>query len=195
MARTSEDVKSRLIEIVLERSFQYREDPPFTLVSGRTSPYYFDCKATTLHPEGMYLIGRAGFERIRGLSVRAVGGLTLGADPVAYAISHASFDAGEPVETFIVRKQAKAHGTRRRVEGNVRPGDRVVVVDDVVTTGASTLEAVEAAREAGLVVVKALVLVDRQEGGRERIEAAGVPLEAILTREEVMQVYRLRQRA
>ncbi|NOY53329.1 MAG: orotate phosphoribosyltransferase [Deltaproteobacteria bacterium] len=183
-------LKRRLIEIILERSFQFNEEPTFRLVSGKKSRYYFNCKATTLHPEGMVLIGRIGFERIRELVPRGVGGLTLGADPLAYAVSFHSALAGAPIETFIVRKEAKKHGLMRKIEGNVRKGDRVVVVDDVVTTGGSTLQAVEAAQSAGFDVVRILTLVDRQEGGRENIEKTGIPFEAILTRDEVMEVYR-----
>jgi orotate phosphoribosyltransferase len=186
----TEKLKRRLIEIVIERSFQYRDEPTFQLVSGKKSQYYFNCKATTLHPEGMVLIGKIGFQLLRSLHPAAVGGLTLGADPLAYAISYASWLAEQPIETFIVRKEAKKHGLMRKIEGNVRPGDRVVVVDDVVTTGGSTLQAIEAAREAGLEIVQILTLVDRQEGGRENIEKTGIPFQAILTREEVMEVYR-----
>lgn len=186
--------KERLIDIVLERTFQYREEPTFQLVSGQKSRYYFNCKATMLHPEGMVRIGRIGFEMIRDLGVQAVGGLTLGADPLAYAISYSSYLAGASIETFIVRKKAKDHGLRHKIEGNIKEGDRVVVVDDVVTTGGSTLQAIEAAREAGLHVVKVMALVDRQEGGRENIEKTGLPFEAILTREEVMKVYRARHK-
>jgi orotate phosphoribosyltransferase len=119
-----------------------------------------------------------------------VGGLTLGADPIAYAVSYTSFLENQSVETFIVRKKAKEHGMMHRIEGNVSRGDRVVVVDDVITTGGSTLQAMEAARQAGLEVVKTMVLVDRQEGGREKIEETGIPFESMLTREEVMQYYR-----
>jgi len=190
MTERPETLKRRLIEIILKRSFQFSEEPTFRLVSGNKSRYYFNCKATTLHPEGMVLIGEIGFDRIRGLSPDAVGGLTLGADPLAYAVSYSSALAKAPIETFIVRKEAKKHGLMRKIEGNVKKGDRVVVVDDVVTTGGSTLQAVEAAQEAGLKVIKILTLVDRQEGGRENLEKTGIPFEAILTREEVMEVYR-----
>lgn len=195
MKQTPEALKNRLIRIILQRSFQYREDPEFQLVSGKTSPYYFNCKATTLHPEGMVLIGQIGFEMIQEMGPLAVGGLTLGADPIAYAISYYSYQAGAPIETFIVRKKAKEHGLMHRIEGNVKRGDRVVVVDDVITTGGSTLQAMETARQAGLDVVGVLALVDRQEGGRENIEKAGVRCEAVLTREEVMHVFRGEDRA
>jgi orotate phosphoribosyltransferase len=195
MKESPEALKGRLIRIVLERSFQYREEPTFQLVSGQKSRYYFNCKATMLHPEGMWLIGSIGFEMVRSLNIQAVGGLTLGADPLAYAISYASYLGGSSIETFIVRKRAKEHGLKHKIEGNIRAGERVVVVDDVVTTGGSTLQAIDAAREAGLDVVKVMALVDRQEGGRENIEKTGFPFEAILTREEVMQVYRAQEKA
>ncbi len=190
MSNTLASLKNRLAQIILERSFQYRDEPTFQLVSGKKSQYYFNCKATSLHPEGMFLIGQIGFQMIRDLNVHAVGGLTLGADPIAYAISHASFMAKKPIETFIVRKEAKKHGMKHRIEGNIESGNRVVVLDDVVTTGGSTLQAMDAAKEAGLQIMKVLVLVDRQEGGRERIEERGVPFEAILIRDEVMRFYR-----
>ncbi len=193
MTDSPEVLKRQLIDMILERSFQFSEEPTFQLVSGKKSQYYFNCKATTLHPEGMVLIGRIGFERIRTLAPHGVGGLTLGADPLAYAVSFQSALADAPIETFIVRKEAKKHGLMRKIEGNVKAGDRVVVLDDVVTTGGSTLQAVEAAQAAGFEVVRILTLVDRQEGGRENIEKTGIPFESILTREEVMEVYRKRK--
>ncbi len=190
MDSTMASLKERLIQIVLERSFQYRDAPTFQLASGRRSQYYFNCKTTVLNPEGMYLVGTLGFDLVRDLDIQAVGGLTLGADPVAYAISYTSFHQHRPIEAFIVRKAAKKHGTRLPIEGNVADGDRVVVVDDVITTGGSTLKAIGAARDHRLAVVQVIALIDRQEGGRENIEAAGVPFQAILTREEIMRAFR-----
>ena len=178
--------KARLIALLLERAFRYRPEAPFTLASGRTSPYYFNCKTTVYHPEGMRLVGRLLFAAIRELDPAAVGGLTLGADPLAYACAYTSFLEGQPIEAFVVRKEPKDHGTRLPIEGNVAAGDRVVVVDDVITTGGSTLKAIDACRAAGLQVVGCCVLVDRQEGGREAIAAAGVPVTALVTRDEVM---------
>ncbi|HRT70794.1 MAG TPA: orotate phosphoribosyltransferase, partial [Syntrophales bacterium] len=122
--------------------------------------------------------------------VKAAGGLTLGADPIANALALISFEKGRPIRSFIVRKDAKAHGTRSKIEGNVRPGDKVAVIDDVVTTGASTIAAVESAREAGLTVELAVVLIDREEGGRELIERHVRPVVPILTRSEIMARYR-----
>jgi orotate phosphoribosyltransferase len=183
-------MKKRLIELLIEKAFKYSAEPAFKLVSGRMSNYYFNCKSVTLHPEGMHLIGNLIFEMIKDSATKGVGGLTLGADPIAGAVAYTSYLKGRPIEAFVVRKTAKSHGTMQWVEGNVRRGDRVVIVDDVITTGKSTIEAIDRAAEAGLVIVKAVALVDRQEGGRENIEARGFGVEAVVTREEVMEFYR-----
>jgi len=183
-------MKKRLIELIFKRAFKYSEEPVFKLVSGRMSNYYFNCKAVTLHPEGMHLIGNLIFEMIKDLNVKGIGGLTLGADPVAYAASYTSFFKGKPIETFVVRKSAKAHGTMQWIEGDVKKGDSVVIVDDVITTGKSTIEAISRAKEAGLEIVKVICLIDRQEGGRENIEALGYKVEAVVLRDEIMELYR-----
>ncbi len=183
--------KERLIEIVLDKTFKYSEDPPFTLVSGRRSNYYFNCKPTTLDPEGMNLIGEILFSMLEKTDVTAAGGLTLGADPIANAVSVISFQKGRPIKSFIVRKDVKDHGVRKSIEGSVSPGERVVVLDDVITTGGSTITAIRQAREAGLIVERAVVLIDREEeNGRQNIEAEGVTVDAILTRTEIMSRYR-----
>ena len=183
--------KERLIEIVLERSFQYSEDPPFTLVSGRKSNYYFNCKPTTLDPEAMNLIGELLFSMLAGTDVTAAGGLTLGADPIANALSVISFQKGKPIRSFVVRRDAKDHGTKRSIEGNVQPGDRVVILDDVITTGGSTITAILRAREFGLVIDRVIALIDREEeNGRENIAAHVAKVEAVLTRTEIMSRYR-----
>ncbi len=183
-------MKKKLIELILQRAFKYSKEPVFKLVSGRMSNYYFNCKAVTLHPEGMHLIGNLIFDIIKDLNVKAIGGLTLGADPVAYAVSYASYLKDRPIGAFVVRKTAKAHGTMQWIEGDVKKGDRVVIVDDVITTGKSTIEAVARAKEAGLEIVKVICLVDRQEGGRENIEALGHKVDAVVLRDEVMELYR-----
>ena len=128
-----------------------------------------------MSPDGLALIGPLAFEALRGSGwqVEAVGGLTLGADPVSYAIAYASALAGAPLRAFTVRKEAKGHGTGRLIEGPFRQGDRVAVIEDVITTGGSALRAAEAIRAAGGTVAGVLALVDREEGGREAIEAAG----------------------
>jgi orotate phosphoribosyltransferase len=163
---------NRLKELLLDRSVQ-RGD--FVLSSGARSSLYVDCRTTTMHAEGQFLVGQLGWELLRasGLDPAAVGGLTMGADPVAYAIAHASWIAGQPVNAFSVRKEAKEHGTGKRVEGCFAAGDRVVVIEDVVTSGGSALRACEAVVAEGGTVLAVLGLLDRETGGRERIEAAG----------------------
>ncbi len=183
-------MKERLIKLLIDKAFRYSEEPVFKLVSGRMSNYYFNCKAVTLHPEGMHLIGNLIYDMIRDSGARGIGGLTLGADPIADAVAYTSYLKGNPVEAFVVRKSAKSHGTMQWIEGNVQKGDRVVIVDDVITTGKSTIEAINRAKEAGLDIAKVIALVDRQEGGRENIETLGFNVEPVVTREEVMKVYR-----
>lgn len=184
----------RLRTLILERSFQYSETPIFKLVHGGMSNFYFNCKKVTLDPEGQFLIGNLVFERIRHLKVKAIGGLTLGADPIAMAVSYTSWLKGDPIGAFIVRKEPKGHGAMTQIEGNLNPGDRVVVVDDVITTGGSTIKAIEVCRSAGIEVCKVVVLVDREEmNGRENIERLVPDVEALVTRSEIMELYRSRQ--
>ncbi|MFY7922295.1 MAG: orotate phosphoribosyltransferase [Gemmatimonas sp.] len=165
----------------------------FVLASGRRSNLYVDCRLTAMHPEGQLLIGRAGLAALRecGWPVDSVGGLTLGADPIAYAIAHASALAhergdGEMVRGFTIRKEAKQHGTGKLIEGPFSAGDNVVVVEDVITTGGSALKAVEAIRAAGGNVQGVLALVDRQEGGREALETAGLKVMSLVTAEQLL---------
>ena len=190
-------MKGRLIRLIYERAFKYSEEPIFKLVSGRMSNYYFNCKTVTLHPEGMYLIGNTIFAMIKDLNVKGIGGLTLGADPIADAVAYTSYLKESPIEAFVVRKTAKAHGTMQWIEGNVKAGDRVVIVDDVITTGKSTIEAITRAKEAGLDIVKVIALVDRQEGGYENImeqlkdiKGDYKLVEAVVTRDDVMRLYK-----
>ncbi len=181
---------ARLITLLADRSAK-RGD--FVLASGRRSTLYVDCRLTTMHPEGQLLIGRVALAALRasGWPVDAVGGLTLGADPISYAIAHASARAaergdGEMVRSFTVRKEAKQHGTGKLIEGAFLPGDRVVVVEDVITTGGSALKAAQAIRAAGGDTLGVLALVDRQEGGREALEAAGLAVISLVTAEQLM---------
>lgn len=183
-------LKKRLIELIIEKAFKYSEEPVFKLVSGRVSNYYFNCKAVALHPEGMHLIGNLIFEMTKDLGIKGIGGLTLGADPIAYAVAYTSFLKGNPIEAFIVRKTPKSHGTMQLIEGNVKKGDRVVIVDDVITTGKSTIEAITKAKEEGIEIVKVIVFIDRQEGGKEAIEALGYKVDSVITRDEVMELYK-----
>lgn len=181
----SEPQRARLLELLRTRAFQERE---VVLSSGLRSNFYIDCKQVSLHAEGALLIGQlfhAVIERVAPRAV-AVGGLTLGADPLATATSLVSFQAGRPRDAFIVRKEPKGHGTGQWIESaGLPPGAPVVVVEDVVTTGASTLKAIERARAAGLEVLHAVGLVDRLEGGREAVEAT-CPLTTLFTRRDFL---------
>jgi orotate phosphoribosyltransferase len=173
-----------LRRLLLARSVQ-RGD--FVLSSGQRSSYYIDCRLTTMSAEGMVLIGRMGWERIRALGwrPRAVGGLTMGADPVAYAIAAASRGSELELDGFSVRKEAKGHGTGRLIEGNFRVGDPVVVIEDVITTGGSAQRAVDAVKAEGGKVLGVLAVVDRGEGGREALEGKGFEVVALTTAAEL----------
>ena len=181
------DDETRLKRILLEKS--YREGT-FTLSSGRTSDFYIDGKQTTLSAEGAYLCGRLLFARIRAYPgrIEAVGGMTLGADPLVTAVSIVSFLEGAPIPAFIVRKEAKGHGTNQYIEGlaNIPPGATVALVEDVVTTGGTLLTVIERVEAQGLRVGLVATVVDRQEGGAEALAARGYPLQAVFTRAELL---------
>ena len=185
--------KSQLLTLLARISFRLGQ---FTLSSGGTSDYYIDCRTTTLHAEGGRLTGHAVLELLeeQGIDAEAVGGLTMGADPIVCNVATASawraIQRPEMplIQGFLVRKAEKAHGTGRRIEGYCREGARVVIVDDVCTTGASTINAIQAARDAGMVVAAVVCLVERQEaGGRPTVEeaAAGAPFFALFTANDV----------
>ena len=161
----------------------------FRLASGNWSHYYFNCKKVTMDPEGAHLIGELIFEEIRDWDISGAGGLTLGADPMAAATMHAAWQKGRRIKQFVVRKELKDHGSIRWIEGNLSPGENVVVLEDVVTTGGSTIKAVERAREDGLNVAGAITLVDREEeGGAEKIQSyLSGPVRALFTRSKLMQ--------
>jgi len=175
--------RERLLDVL--RRFAY-ERRTVTLSSGRTSDFYIDCRRVSLMAEGHFLIGqlmRAAIDRVAP-TAEAVGGLTLGADPLVSAISFASFVAGRPLAGFLVRKEPKGHGTGHWLEGPaLRPGAPVVIVEDVITTGASILRAIERARAAELAILHVIALVDRDEGGREAV-AAQAPVSALFTRHD-----------
>jgi orotate phosphoribosyltransferase len=175
----------RLLSILAERSARRGQ---FTLASGRQSTLYIDARLTTMSPDGLALIGPLALAALRdsAWSIDAVGGLTLGADPISYAIAYASATSGAPVRAFTVRKEVKAHGTGRLVEGPFREGDHVAVIEDVITTGGSALRAVEAIRAAGGSVSGVLALVDREEGGREALESAGLSVISLARASEIV---------
>ncbi len=176
-----EAARRRLLELLKEKSYRYSPDPPFKLASGRESPYYVDCRPVTHSAEGLALMGEIIFDLIKDLEVQAVGGLTMGADPLAHAAALVSFRKGKPINAFAVRKFTKDYGAGGRVVGDVNPGDRVVILEDVVTTGGSALQAVDAAREFGLEVVQVIILVDREEGGRKAVAAVVPRCDAVFT--------------
>ena len=180
------EFKSRLARLLLELS--YREGD-FTLTSGRKSDYYFDCKQTALHPEGGYLIGRLFVEMLKDFDCKGVGGMTLGADPLVSATTVVSFLEGRPMPGFIIRKQSKGHGTNQYLEGlaNFGEGDRVVLLEDVCTSGGTLITAAERVRDAGLEIAGVLAVLDREEGGRENLEKAGLGLSAIFTRQALLK--------
>lgn len=184
-------MRDRLKQMILELAFRYSEEPVFQLAHGGVSRFYFNCKRVTLDPEGQYLIGQWVFRTICDPQVCAVGGLTLGADPISNAVAYTSWLQHRPLQAFVVRKKEKDHGVIRRIEGKVHPGDRVVVVDDVITTGGSTLQAISACQQAGLEVVQVIALVDRQEmNGRANILAVVPRFDALITRDEMLDLYR-----
>ena len=177
--------RRQLIELLARRSARRGN---FTLASGKHSSFYIDCRLTTMSPEGLSSIGPIALALLReqGWDPDSVGGLTLGADPVSYAISYASAGTGRPVRAFTVRKEAKAHGTGKLIEGPFEASDRVVVIEDVITTGGSALRAVDTIRAAGARVLGVLAVVDREEGGREAIEQAGLEVVSIARVSEIL---------
>lgn len=155
----------------------------FVLASGRRSSFYIDARLTTMSGDGLAVIGGLGLDRLafRGWTPQAVGGLTLGADPVAYALALTARRRGVALDAFTVRKQAKEHGTGKRIEGCFAPGMAVVIVEDVLTTGNSARDAIRAVESEAGAVLGVMAVVDREEGGREALERAGYPVEAFLT--------------
>ncbi|MBI5592246.1 MAG: orotate phosphoribosyltransferase [Deltaproteobacteria bacterium] len=183
-------MKQELIHILCKKSFQFSEEPIFKLVSGQMSQFYVNCKPTTLSPRGMFLAGHLVYEAIKNARVAGIGGLTFGADPIAIAAAFVSGLQKNPVQAFSIRKTQKDHGMIRWIEGDIQPGDRVAIIDDVATTGGSTIKAIERAQSEGMNVVKVVILVDRQEGGLENIRKHVPDISAIITRDELMGVIR-----
>ena len=179
-------MKQELIDILCRKSFKYSEVPSFKLVSGRLSRFYVNCKPTSLSARGMYLAGHLIFDKIKDSRVSAVGGLTFGADPLAVAAAFASEINGQPLNAFSIRKTKKDHGIVRWIEGDIQLGQRVAIIDDVATTGGSTIKAIERARREDLEVIKSVILVDRQEGGLDNIQKHVADVSRIITRDELM---------
>lgn len=170
--------RERFLELVKERGL-LRGD--FTLASGAKSSYFFDLKMVTLSPEGAYLAGKLVFELLRESGVDAVGGLTLGADPIVTAVAIVSHLEGKPIPAFIVREELKEHGTQKAIEGNLpTKGSKVAIVEDVITKGGATLKAIAAVEAAGCRVVKVVALLDRHQGGSDELRKRGYDFAAIL---------------
>jgi len=160
----------------------------FKLSSGKESDYYIDARLTTLHPEGVYLVGKVFFDLIRhDPEIQAVGGPTMGADPIVGSILSLSYQSGHLIRGFLVRKEEKQHGTERLIEGNLRSGDKVAVVEDVATTGGSILRAIDAVENAGASVKRVLVIVDREEGARKKLEDMGYEFLSIFRIGELLE--------
>ena len=176
--------RDQLHALLLERSVRFGD---FILASGKRSSYYIDARLTTMSGQGQVLLGRVGLQLLddHGWNAQAIGGLTLGADPIAYAVAHAATLQGRTLDAFTVRKEAKAHGAGRLIEGGFEAGMRVVVVEDVITTGDSALRALRAVRDAGGQVLGVLAVVDRQEGGREKLESDKIAVATIFTASEL----------
>jgi orotate phosphoribosyltransferase len=177
--------REALLQLLVEQSFRTSSEQ-FPLSSGKQSPYYVDCKQTTLDPRGAYLCGKLLFEMIRESNVDAIAGLTMGADPLVSAVSLISYLEKKPIKALIVRKEPKAHGLRRWVEGPSEDVRRVAVVDDVVTTGKSTLIAIERLQEAKIAVVRVVALVDRNEGGRDAFANRDLDFQALFTLDDIL---------
>jgi orotate phosphoribosyltransferase len=174
-----------LVHLLASRSARRGE---FTLASGRPSTLYIDARLTTMSPEGLTIIGSVGLRALQDAewNVESVGGLTLGADPIAYAIAYTSAATKAPIRAFTVRKETKSHGMARLIEGPFKPGDRVAIIEDVITTGASALRAAQAVTDAGGQVVGVFTLVDREEGGREALERSGLKVIALTRASDIV---------
>ena len=203
-----EKEKARLLELIRENALRLGTHQ---LSSGRKSDYYIDGKMVTLHSEGISLIARIIFNMIQDLEVDAIGGMTMGADPIASAVAYESFKQGfdtqavglsspenrdvskptqpkgQPIDAFIVRKEIKKHGTQKFIEGPLRKNSRVVIVDDIVTTGNSLVNSIQRVQEEGCKVVAVIALVDRMEGAREAVESHNCQFSPIFTRDDVIR--------
>ena len=182
------ELREKLFNLLNEKAYRKGK---FILTSGKESDFYIDCRPVTLHSEGAYLVGKLLFERLRSSTgeIQGVGGMTLGADPIATAVSLISYIEGKPLHAFLIRKEPKKHGRGLWIEGiqNLPEGTEVAIVEDVVTTGGSTIKAIERAVEEGLKVARVMAIVDRDEGGKESLKNYGYELESLFTRHDFMR--------
>lgn len=177
-------MRQRLRQILLEKSVISGRE--FTLASGKTSTFYVDARITTLFPEGAFLCGKIFLEMLQEFKIDAVGGYSIGADPIVTAIAILSFLDKKPIPAFIIRKEAKTHGTGKVIEGNFPANGRVAIFDDVITSGGSILKGAKQVEEQGGKVEVVMAVIDREEGGREQIEAAGYKFRSIFTKADLI---------
>ncbi len=178
------DEKTRLIALIRQRAFRQTEEPEIVLTSGKQSRFYFNLKQVTASSAGQYLVGRLIYDRIQGVGLEpdGIGGLTLGADPISFAAAHTFCLHNKVIEAFTIRKEPKSHGTASQIEGYIHPGDTVIITEDVITTGGSTIKAIQVARDYGLSVLGVIALLDRcEENGRQNIEDEDLPVHPLLT--------------
>lgn len=180
--------REELKRMIIEKALLVSDEPIFKVASGKLSRYYFDCKPVTLNSRGIFLIGNIIFKRIRGLGANGIGGLTFGADPISIAVAYTAEIRERYLKAFSIRKEQKKHGTDKWIEGDMRVGERVVIVDDVITTGASIVQAIKKARKEDLEVIKVIALIDRQEEcGIENIKKYVKDVEVIFKKDELIR--------
>lgn len=179
----------KLRHIILSKAFMYSEIPRFKLAYGGISSYYFNCKPVLCDPEALDLIARLIFEKIKEKDVDLIGGLAVGALPISTAVSLEAWRNGKALRQIIVREKEKEHGIVTIIEGNFERGQKAVIVDDVITTGTSTIKAIEKTRDAGLEIKEAIILVDREEGGKEKIERLNVHVESLVTKSDIFDLH------
>lgn len=173
----------------MERAFLYSPDKPFKLSSGKESPYYLDCRKITLYGPSFRLIGELFWEAIRSLPITGVAGMSIGADPIVCSLLSVSEREGIYLEGLLIRKEPKKYGTQRQIEGNFKPGFSIALVEDVITTGGSLLKAIDACEREGLKILGVYALIDREEGGGERIKEKGYPFSAFFTLAEIISAF------
>ncbi|WP_168194221.1 orotate phosphoribosyltransferase [Thermodesulfobacterium sp. TA1] len=181
--------RETLLNFILERAFLYSPEKPFVLASGKESPYYLDCRKVTLYSKSFELVGCVFWQEIRFLGVDGVAGMSIGADPIVCAILSKAQEEDYPLEGLLIRKEPKKYGTSKQIEGNFYPGMEVVLVEDVITTGGSLLKAIEVLEKEKIKIIKVMAFVDREEGGRERIEERGYEFTSIFTFSEIIKAY------
>lgn len=180
---SKKEKKERLLNLIKKKALKFG---PITLASGKKSDWYADLRLITLDSEGAYLVSELLFELLKGEKIGALGGLMLGADPICGAFAATSFMHDKPIPTFIVRKEPKKHGQMRRIEGPLKKGSSVVIVDDVATTGSSLLKAIDAVEEEGCKVIKVITIIDREEGAKEKLAERGYSLISLFTKKDFL---------